>query len=104
MNDNKPDVTHVDVTIPGPTLEDALLRVYIAGLGSGFMSGLVNTGASRPVAEHVAFHFLEGLTADPIPRNIAVEAAQAAFYDDPSWRSTAPGFTPVQIHPHPERD
>jgi hypothetical protein len=97
VNAEQPDDTHVDVTVPGPTLEDALLRVYIAGLGSGYISALVQIGLPHDAAKHMAGHVLASIVADPLPRNAAVESAMAAFHADPSWKQMAPGLVPLHI-------
>lgn len=96
---DQPGVQHVDVTIPGPSLEDALLRVYLAGVGSGVISALRQMGMPEPIARHLAGHMTSDIAADPIPRSAAVNAATAAFHKDPSMYT---GDTSIRLLPSGE--
>jgi hypothetical protein len=69
---------------PYPDL-DALLRTYLAGLRSGYMSVLTSRfGATEAAAYHYVGHIIEAVMSDPLARNCAVDVARAAYLDDPS--------------------
>ncbi len=101
-----PGVTLGSSAVPGDTplvlelthaeLTEKILRTYLAGFGSGYLSALGATGVPIPLANNLTNQLQKSVLDDPIARNAQVDCAIAAFHNNPDLMpATAPG----EAHP-----
>lgn len=78
----RPERAHPGPDLPVGVTVDALLRVYVAGLGSGHHTALDNVGVPDHAARIITQAYINATGADPLSRNAAADFAVMAFLDD----------------------